>query len=84
MMRKDETIFVAGGTGMVGSAIIRRLVADGYTSIASNYRSRKPDAGLPSSVTFLPLDLTHQRETEQFFESARPRYIYLAAARHPC
>jgi GDP-L-fucose synthase len=81
MMRKDETIFVAGGTGMVGSAIIRRLVADGYTSIASNYRSRKPDAGLPSSVTFLPLDLTHQRETEQFFESARPLYIYLAAAR---
>jgi len=81
MIRKDESIFVAGGAGMVGSAIIRRLVAEGYTSIVSNYHTRKPASGLPSSVTFLPLDLTHQGETERFFESARPRYIYLAAAR---
>jgi len=66
---------------MVGSAIIRRLVAEGYTSIVSNYHSRRAAPGLPTSVTFFPLDLTQQSETEQFFESARPRHIYLAAAR---
>src|SRR5271157_224372 len=81
MISKDEIIFVAGGTGMVGASLIRRLVAEGYTNITSNYHTRKPPSTLLSSVTHVPLDLTHQRETEQFFESARPRHVYLAAAR---
>ncbi|HUJ89629.1 MAG TPA: NAD-dependent epimerase/dehydratase family protein, partial [Syntrophorhabdales bacterium] len=80
-MGKDEIIFVAGGTGMVGAAIIRKLLASDYTSIVSNYHNRKPSSGPSPSVTFLPLDLTRQRETEQFFESARPQHVYLAAAR---
>ena len=81
MIKKDESVFVAGGTGMVGAAIIRKLLASGYTRIISNYHNRKPEPGAEPSVTFLSLDLTHQRETEQFFESARPRHVYLAAAR---
>lgn len=66
---------------MVGAAIIRKLLASDYTSIVSNYHNRKPASGLSPSVTFLPLDLTRQRETEQFFESARPQHVYLAAAK---
>lgn len=81
MTSKDESIFVAGGTGMVGASLIRRLVAEGYTNITSSYHTRKPPSARLSSVTYVPLDLTHQRETEQFFESARPRHVYLAAAR---
>ena len=81
MVNKNEAVFVAGGTGMVGAAIIRKLLASGYTNISSNYRNRKPASGIPSSVTFLPLNLTHQRETEQFFESTRPQHVYLAAAK---
>jgi GDP-L-fucose synthase len=81
MIRKDEPIFVAGGTGMVGAAIIRKLLVSGYTSIISNYHNRKPASGLAPSVTFLPLDLTRQDETEQFFESTRPHHVYLAAAK---
>ncbi len=81
MINKDERVFVAGGTGMVGAAIIRKLLTSDYTSIISNYHNRKPASGLSPSVTFLPLDLTRQRETEQFFESARPQHVYLAAAK---
>ncbi len=66
---------------MVGAAIIRKLLASGYTSIISNYHNRKPASGLSPSVTFLPLDLTRQGETEQFFESTRPQHVYLAAAK---
>jgi GDP-L-fucose synthase len=81
MTGKNESIFVAGGTGMVGLAIIRKLLASGYTNITANYHNRKPIASLSQSVAFIPLDLTRQRETEQFFESARPRHVYLAAAK---
>ncbi len=81
MISKNETIFVAGGTGMVGAAIIRKLLASGCTNIISNYHNRKPAADLSPSVSFLPLDLTRQRETEQFFESTRPQHVYLAAAK---
>ena len=80
-MRKDETIFVAGGTGMVGRAIVRRLLAEGCTDIVSNYHNRRPVFASPSPVTFVHLDLTRQRETEQFFESKHPQQVYLAAAK---
>jgi GDP-L-fucose synthase len=41
-MKRDAKIFVAGGTGMVGSAIIRRLMGAGYVNIVSNYHRRHP------------------------------------------
>jgi nucleoside-diphosphate-sugar epimerase len=40
MMRKDETIFMAGGAGMVGLAIIRKLLASGSSNIVTNYHKR--------------------------------------------
>jgi GDP-L-fucose synthase len=90
-MAASSRIFVAGGIGMVGSAIIRKLLASGYTSIVSNYHTRKPpDAAeqLPHSpgssvppVRWFQLDLTRQSDTEAFFEAERPEYVFLAAAK---
>lgn len=60
-------IFVAGHRGMVGSAIVRRLKADGFDNLI--LRTRRE------------LDLTDQSAVEDFFASERPEYVFLAAAR---
>ncbi len=80
-MNKDSRIFVAGGTGMVGAAIIRRLLAAGYKNIIANYFSKKPLTNYNSQITFTKLDLTRQADVEAFFEKERPEYIFLAAAK---
>lgn len=66
-MEKDAKIFVAGHRGLVGSAIVRRLQHEGYTNLALRTRSE--------------LDLLNQKGAENFFESERPEYVFLAAAR---
>lgn len=60
-------IYVAGHRGLVGSAIVRRLKADG----ASNLILR----------THQELDLTNQSQVEQFFAAEKPEYVFLAAAK---
>ena len=67
MMEKDAKIYVAGHKGMVGSAIVRQLEAQGYTNII--VRSHKE------------LDLTRQDQVEKFFEEEKPEYVFLAAAK---
>jgi GDP-L-fucose synthase len=66
MERKDR-VYVAGHRGLVGSAIVRRLQADGYENLL-----------LPARQD---LDLRRQAEVERFFEAERPEYVFLAAAR---
>lgn len=66
-MNRSERIFVAGHRGLVGSAIVRRLTADGYTQIVTRTRAE--------------LDLRRQEAVERFFEKERPAYVFLAAAR---
>ena len=66
-MNKSDKIYIAGHTGMVGSAIWRRLNADGFT----NLRGR----------SLHELDLTRQADVEAFFESEKPDYVFVAAAR---
>lgn len=66
-MDKGASIFVAGHRGLVGSAILRRLQADGCTRILTRMRSE--------------LDLTDQTRVEEFFAAERPEYVFLAAAR---
>ena len=66
-MEKDSKIYVAGHTGLVGSALVRRLKASGYKDIIKR--------------THKKLDLTRQRDTERFFEKERPEYVFLAAAK---
>lgn len=66
-MDKNAKIFVAGHRGMVGSAIKRRLEKEGYNNIV--VRSSKE------------LDLRDQAGVRAFFESEKPEYVFLAAAK---
>lgn len=66
-MDKNAKIFVAGHRGMVGSALVRRLQATGYTNVIT--RSRKE------------LDLLNQQAVHDFMHQERPDYIYIAAAK---
>lgn len=66
-MRTDDAIYVAGHRGMVGSAIFRRLQADGYTSIITR--------------THRELDLSDQKAVREFFQNEKIDYVILAAAK---
>lgn len=66
-MPSDARIFVAGHNGMVGSAIVRTLKAEGYANLL-----------LRSSEE---LDLRDQAAVTEFFASELPEYVFLAAAR---
>ncbi|MDP4828003.1 MAG: NAD-dependent epimerase/dehydratase family protein, partial [Flavobacteriales bacterium] len=66
-MEKSSSIFVAGHRGMVGSAIVRKLQAEGYTNILTKTSSE--------------LDLMNQAEVNAFFASNKPEYVFLAAAK---
>ncbi|MFQ5756443.1 MAG: GDP-L-fucose synthase family protein [Acidiferrobacterales bacterium] len=68
-MKPDARIYVAGHTGLVGSAILRKLESLGHS---------------PESLitrTHAELDLADQRATQAFFEQERPEYVFLAAAK---
>ena len=60
-------IYVAGHQGLVGSAIVRHLVSQGYTNIITR--------------TAQGLDLRRQRPVEDFFAQEQPEYVFLAAAK---
>jgi GDP-L-fucose synthase len=64
-----ESIYVAGHRGMVGSAIVRTLLAQGVPPSAIITR------------THAELDLCNQQAVQSFFASARPTQVYLAAAK---
>lgn len=66
-MNKDAKIYVAGHTGLVGSAFVRYLAAHGYNNII--YRTHKE------------LDLIRQDDVERFFKKERPEYVIDAAAK---
>ncbi|MBU4318318.1 MAG: GDP-L-fucose synthase [Proteobacteria bacterium] len=77
-MEKKSKIFVAGGTGMVGSAIIRCLGNLGYENLVANYHLRKPSH---DEARWTKLDLTNQEEVSGFFQHEKPEYVFLAAAK---
>jgi len=66
-MDSESKVYVAGNTGLVGSAIVRMLHMKGYTNILST----------PSSH----FDLRRQDDVERFFKTNEPEYVYLAAAK---
>jgi len=66
-MKKDSKIFVAGHRGLVGSAITKSLQAKGYTNLLCR--------------TSQELDLTDQLAVARFFETEKPEYVILAAAK---
>jgi GDP-L-fucose synthase len=66
-MDSDSKILVAGANGMVGSAIVRNLESKGFTNIIKGTRD--------------DVDFTNQDETERYFCSKEPEYVFLAAAK---
>ena len=66
-MNKGSKIYIAGHTGMVGSAILRNLQKQGFTNIIGR--------------TMDELDLTDQQAVRQFFETENPEYVVIAAAK---
>lgn len=66
-MNKDSRIYVAGHRGLVGSAILRSLQANGYNSLIVR--------------THQELDLTDQAAVGSFFDEECPEYVFIAAAK---
>ncbi|QKZ11465.1 GDP-L-fucose synthase family protein [Spirosoma sp. KUDC1026] len=66
-MEKQARIYIAGHRGMVGSAIVRKLQAEGYTNLIMRTSSE--------------LDLRNQVAVADFFEEEKPEYVFLAAAK---
>lgn len=66
-MKKTSRIYIAGHKGLAGSAILRRLQAEGY----SNLITRTHDV----------LNLERQGDVEAFFKAETPEYVFLAAAK---
>jgi GDP-L-fucose synthase len=64
---KSAKIYVAGHRGLAGSALVRRLQKNGYTNLVTR--------------THAELDLTDGIATQRFFESEKPDYVLLAAAK---
>jgi GDP-L-fucose synthase len=66
-MDKNETIYVAGHRGMVGSAVVRKLQAEGFTNILTRTRAE--------------LDLLDRQAVRAFYEKERPAVVVDAAAK---
>lgn len=66
-MHKEARIFVAGHRGLVGSALVRRLRAEGFHNLILRTRTE--------------LDLTDAKAVDRFFAEERPEYVFLAAAK---
>jgi len=66
-MQNTVKIYIAGHTGLVGSAIFRNLQSKGYVNIITR--------------THKELDLANQLEVNHFFEQEKPEYVFCAAAK---
>jgi len=66
-MDKNSKIYVSGHSGMLGSAMVRRLRDEGYTNIITR--------------THKELDLTRQADVEAFFAAEQPEYVFHIAAK---
>ncbi len=81
---KESKIFVAGGTGLVGSAIIKNLLEKGYTNIVANYHTRPPVTNnqyTNTPIDWEKLDLLDTQAVADFFERQQPEFVFLAAAK---
>jgi len=65
MLDRQAPVYIAGHRGLVGSAIVSRLEADGFTDLRTVGREA--------------LDLRHQSAVDAWFDEQRPRYVFLVA-----
>jgi len=66
-MNKNSLIYIAGHTGLVGSALVRKFKEKGFQNLITRGHAE--------------LDLTRQSDVEAFFQEEKPEYVFLAAAR---
>jgi len=66
-VEKSAKIYVAGHQGLVGSAILRKLISEGYSNIVTR--------------SFQELDLRDQIAVNEFFKKEKPEFVFLAAAK---
>ena len=66
-MEKNSRIFVAGGRGLAGSAIVRRLIDSGHTNVDAPSRGQ--------------LDVSNEISVDAYFERTKPEYVFIAAAK---
>ena len=61
MIKKNSRIYVAGHKGLIGSAIVRNLILNGYKNIITINRNK--------------LDLTNQEKVFKFFKKKKPHFL---------
>ena len=67
MIEKDSKIYIAGHTGMVGSALVNKYAKEGFNNIIT--------------CSSKELDLRRQNDVEKFFEIEKPDHVIIAAAK---
>jgi GDP-L-fucose synthase len=80
-MNRQSKIFIAGASGMVGSAIMRNLIKNGYMNIVGSYHSKilAEQKNLP--VKMVQINLNAQETVNGFLKNEKPDHIFLAAAK---
>lgn len=66
-MNKNSSIYIAGHTGLIGSALVRKFMNEGYTNLILKSHS--------------DLELTNSNAVDAFFEEFSPEYVIIAAGR---
>ena len=67
MIKKKDKIYIAGHKGLIGSAILRKLILLGYKNIITIDKKK--------------LDLTNQSKVNKFIKKQKPKFIFIAAAK---
>ena len=66
-MEQNAKIYIAGHSGLIGSAMVRKIWSCGYTHLITR--------------THTEMDLTERKKVKEFFERENPQYVFLAAAK---
>ncbi len=77
-MDTNSKILVCGGTGLVGSAIVKKLLEIGYKNLIATYHSKQPDI---DNIQWVQIDLKDKQKTDALFAKEMPEYVFLAAAK---
>lgn len=80
-MNKSDKIFIAGASGMAGSAIIRNLVKKGYSNLIGSYHSKRLQEQKDLPLKQVQINLENPEAINQFFKVEKPDHVVLAAAK---